>query len=111
LELLKAAWERSGKPSFFQDYTNKAQSNLSEAKTDNDFMDPGRIPDVKSLPPVGKALLATTLPVPERLSQNVKGKKICNTLKIIIIVFMKLGDTGLGCYHAYVSGVLLISFK
>jgi hypothetical protein len=111
LELFKAAQQRSGKPSFFQDYANKAQRNLSEAKKDNDFIYHERIPDVKSLPSVGKALLAKTLPVPERLSQNFKGKKVCNTLKIIIIVFMKLGEMGLGYYHVCVSGVLLISFK
>ncbi|KDR23230.1 programmed cell death 6-interacting protein [Zootermopsis nevadensis] len=72
LELFKAAQQRSGKPSFFQDYANKSQRNLTEAKKDNDFIYHERIPDVKSLPPVGKALLAKTLPVPERLSQNFK---------------------------------------
>ncbi|GFG30115.1 hypothetical protein Cfor_09518 [Coptotermes formosanus] len=72
LELFKAAQQRSGKPSYFQDYANKAQRNLTEAKKDNDFIYHERIPDVKNLPSVGKAMLAKTLPVPERLSQNFK---------------------------------------
>ncbi|PNF20765.1 Programmed cell death 6-interacting protein [Cryptotermes secundus] len=72
LELFKAAQQRSGKPSYFQDYANKAQRNLTEAKKDNDFIYHERIPDVKSLPTVGKAMLAKSLPVPERLSQNFK---------------------------------------
>ena len=74
LELLKSAQQKSGKPAYFQDYVNKAQRNLNEAKKDNDFIYHERIPDVKNLTPVGKALLAKTLPVPERLSQHFKGK-------------------------------------
>lgn len=71
-ELLKSAQQKTGKPTYFQDYINKAQRNLSEAKKDNDFIYHERIPDIKSLTPVGKALLAKALPVPERLSQNFK---------------------------------------
>lgn len=71
-ELFKAAQQRSGKPSYFQDYANKVQRNLTEAKKDNDFIYHERIPDVKNLTPVGKAMLAKSLPVPERLSQNFK---------------------------------------
>jgi hypothetical protein len=76
LELFKAAQQRSGKPSYFQDYANKAQRNLTEAKKDNDFIYHERIPDVKMLPSVGKAMLAKSLPVPEKLSQNFKGKEV-----------------------------------
>jgi programmed cell death 6-interacting protein len=96
LELFKAAQQRSGKPSYFQDYANKAQRNLTEAKKDNDFIYHERIPDVKNLPSVGKAMLAKTLPVPERLSQNFKGKGACSTLETVILTraFLKVF---LGC--------------
>ncbi|XP_067014587.1 programmed cell death 6-interacting protein isoform X2 [Anabrus simplex] len=72
MELFKAAQQRSGRPTFFQEYANKAQRSLTEAKKDNDFIYHERIPDVKSLPPVPKAQLAKMLPVPDRLSQNFK---------------------------------------
>lgn len=94
--MFKAAQQRSGKPSYFQDYANKAQRNLTEAKKDNDFIYHERIPDVKNLPSVGKAMLAKTLPVPERLSQNFKGKGACSTLETVILTraFLKVF---LGC--------------
>ncbi|XP_063230755.1 programmed cell death 6-interacting protein [Bacillus rossius redtenbacheri] len=69
-ELFKAAQLRSGKPSFFQDFANKAQRAYAEVKKDNDFIYHERIPDVKSLPPIGKAMVAKLLPVPERMSQS-----------------------------------------
>jgi len=85
LELFKGAQQRSGKPSYFQDYANKAQRNLNEAKKDNDFIYHEKIPDVKSLLPVGKAVLAKSSPVPERLSQNFRGKGTSDTLKPLIL--------------------------
>ena len=85
MELFKGAQQRSGKPSYFQDYANKAQRNLNEAKKDNDFIYHEKIPDVKSLPSVGKAMLAKSLPVPERLSQNFRGKGTSDTLKPLIL--------------------------
>ena len=85
MELFKGAQQRSGKPSYFQDYANKAQRNLTEAKKDNDFIYHERIPDVKSLPSVGKAMLAKILPVPERMSQNFKGKGTSNTQKPLML--------------------------
>jgi programmed cell death 6-interacting protein len=85
LELFKGAQQRSGKPSYFQDYTNKAQRNLNEAKKDNDFIYHERIPDVKTLPSVGKAMLVKSMPVPERLSLNFKGKGTSDTLKPLIL--------------------------
>ncbi|XP_035736483.1 programmed cell death 6-interacting protein-like [Vespa mandarinia] len=72
VELFKAAQQRSNKPNLFQDYANKAQRNLTEVKKDNDFIYHERIPDVKSLEPVGKANVAKLLPLPERFSSNFK---------------------------------------
>ncbi|KAF5294646.1 hypothetical protein FQA39_LY02778 [Lamprigera yunnana] len=70
MELFKAAQTRSGKPAMFQDFANKAQRNLNEAKKDNDFIYHERIPDIKSLSPVGKAQLAKIPQVPYPMSQN-----------------------------------------
>jgi programmed cell death 6-interacting protein len=72
LGLFKATKERSRKSSFFQDYVNRAQRNLTEAKKDNDFIYYQTIPDIETVPPVGKALLAKTLPLPQRLSEDFK---------------------------------------
>lgn len=70
MELFKAAQTRSGKPSMFQDFANKAQRNLNEAKKDNDFIYHERIPDIKSVASIGKAQLAKILPLGYPLSQN-----------------------------------------
>ncbi|XP_053980458.1 programmed cell death 6-interacting protein [Hylaeus volcanicus] len=72
VELFKAAQQRSNKPNLFQEYANRAQRNLTEVKKDNDFIYHERIPDVKSLEPVGKANVAKLLPLPEVFSSNFK---------------------------------------
>lgn len=73
MELFKAAQQRSNKPNLFQDYTNKAQRNLTEVKKDNDFIYHERIPDIKNLEVIGKAVVAKILPLPETFSSNFKG--------------------------------------
>lgn len=70
-ELFKASQSRSGKP-LFQDFANRALRNLNDAKKDNDFIYHERIPDIKSLEPVGKAQLAKILPLTYPMSQNFK---------------------------------------
>ncbi|GLV31978.1 ALG-2 interacting protein X [Carabus blaptoides fortunei] len=70
LELFKAAQQRSGRPAMFQDLFNKASRNLTEAKKDNDFIYHERIPDIKSLDPIGKAQLAKVIPLNQPMSQN-----------------------------------------
>ncbi|XP_076628899.1 programmed cell death 6-interacting protein-like protein AliX [Colletes latitarsis] len=72
VELFKAAQQRSYKPNLFQEYANRAQRNFTEVKKDNDFIYHERIPDVKSLEPVGKANVAKLLPLPETFSTNFK---------------------------------------
>ncbi|XP_033337052.1 programmed cell death 6-interacting protein-like protein AliX [Megalopta genalis] len=72
VELFKAAQQRSNKPALFQDYANRAQRNLTEVKKDNDFIYHERIPDVKSLEPVGKAHVAKLLAMPDVFSTNFK---------------------------------------
>ncbi|XP_066603729.1 programmed cell death 6-interacting protein isoform X2 [Prorops nasuta] len=72
VELFKSAQQRSNKPTLFQDYANRAQRNLTEVKKDNDFIYHERIPDVKSLEPIGKANVAKLLSMPEVFSTNFK---------------------------------------
>lgn len=72
VELFKAAQQRSNKPNLFQEYANRAQRHLTEVKKDNDFIYHERIPDIKSLEPVGKATVAKLLPLPETFSLNFK---------------------------------------
>jgi hypothetical protein len=50
LELFKGAQQSSGKLSYFQDYDNKAQRNVTEGKKDNDLFYLEKVPAVKSLP-------------------------------------------------------------
>ncbi|KAI4487732.1 hypothetical protein M0802_011878 [Mischocyttarus mexicanus] len=65
VELFKAAQQRSNKPNLFQEYANRAQRNLTEVKKDNDFIYHERIPDIKTLEPVGKAHVAKLIQMPE----------------------------------------------
>lgn len=73
IELFKAAQSRSGR-TLFGDLATRAERNLVEAKKDNDFIYHERIPDVKSLEPIGKAQPAKVLQVAHPMSQNFKGK-------------------------------------
>lgn len=57
----------------YNDILNKATQDLVEAKKDNDFIYHERIPDVKNLEPVSKAMIAKTSTVPPKLSAKFKG--------------------------------------
>ncbi|KAG5322964.1 PDC6I protein, partial [Pseudoatta argentina] len=72
VELFKAAQQRSNKPHLFQDYANKAQRNLTEVKKDNDFIYHERIPDIKNVQAIGRAIVAKLLPLPEVFSTDFK---------------------------------------
>lgn len=52
---------------------------MAEARKDNDFIYHERIPDIKSVTPIGKALLAKPLPLPERFSSSTRDlfEKLC----------------------------------
>jgi len=76
IEQFKAAQQKSGDTSLYQDYINKAQRSLTEAQKDNDFIYHERVPEAKSLEAVGKAPLAKIAPMPERLSNSFKGKQV-----------------------------------
>ncbi|XP_049821414.1 programmed cell death 6-interacting protein isoform X2 [Aethina tumida] len=70
VELFKAAQQRSGRPNLFEELCDKAERNLTSAKKDNDFIYHERIPDIKSVEPIGKAQPAKALPVPHPMSQG-----------------------------------------
>lgn len=72
MELFKASQQRAGRV-IFQDLMNKCQRNLNEAKKDNDFIYHDRIPDLNSLPAIGKAQPAKILQLTYPLSPNFKG--------------------------------------
>lgn len=72
VELFKSAQSRAGKPNLFEDYAGKAQRNLVESKKDNDFIYNEMIPDIKTLAPPGKALLAKPTALQATLSSNPK---------------------------------------
>ncbi|XP_063911920.1 programmed cell death 6-interacting protein isoform X2 [Zophobas morio] len=69
--LFQTASQRAGK-NFFQELQHKAQRNLNDAKKDNDFIYHERIPDIKSVDPIGKAQPAKVLPLTQPMSQNFK---------------------------------------
>lgn len=62
-ELFKAAQSRSGRPSLYEEMSNRAQRNLIESRKDNDLIYNAMIPDIKSLASPGKALLAKPTPM------------------------------------------------
>ncbi|KAG4067035.1 hypothetical protein HA402_000026 [Bradysia odoriphaga] len=72
VELFKSAQSRAGKPNLFEEYANRAQRNLVESKKDNDFIYNEMIPDIKTLAPPGKALLAKPTALQATFSSNPK---------------------------------------
>lgn len=72
ISYLKLGQDKFARP-IYSDILNKATLDLSEAKKDNDFIYHERIPDVKLLEPVPKAVLAKTSTVPPKLSSKFKG--------------------------------------
>lgn len=72
VELFKAAQSRSGNPTLFEEYFNRAKRNLTESKKDNDFIYNEMIPDVKTLPSPGKAQLAKATAIASPMSSNFK---------------------------------------
>uniref|UniRef100_A0A336M9W6 CSON012055 protein n=1 Tax=Culicoides sonorensis TaxID=179676 RepID=A0A336M9W6_CULSO len=72
VELFNAAKTRSGKPSFFEEYANKAQRHLTEAKKDNDFIYNEQIPDINTLEGPGKMQLAKSQALAPPLNKEFK---------------------------------------
>lgn len=79
MELFRASQQRSGRV-IFPELMKKTERNLNEAKKDNDFIYHDRIPDLNSLPPIGKAQPAKMLQLTYPLSQNFKGNQLFDHL-------------------------------
>ncbi|KAK3859625.1 hypothetical protein Pcinc_034275 [Petrolisthes cinctipes] len=70
MELFKSAQTRSGDTTFFEDSVGRSQRALEEAVKDNDFIYHERVPDVKTLAGIEKAVFAKPTPVAEKFSSS-----------------------------------------
>lgn len=73
--LFSAGLERGGNADLCKcrDWLRKTEKALAEAKKDNDFIYHERIPETKSLAPVGKAVVAKpTVPLPAKIGTGPK---------------------------------------
>ncbi|GBM16713.1 Programmed cell death 6-interacting protein [Araneus ventricosus] len=70
IDAMKSAESKGILTSDFKDYLPRMTHNYDEVKKDNDFIYHARIPDAKSLPPIGKAALAKHLPPGDKLNPN-----------------------------------------
>ncbi|KAK3106570.1 hypothetical protein FSP39_022711 [Pinctada imbricata] len=64
-ELLSAAQSRGGVTFSFKNEQGRVQRDLQAAKKDNDFIYHDKVPDIKSLPSIGKAAIAKASPFPQ----------------------------------------------
>ncbi|XP_046563648.1 LOW QUALITY PROTEIN: programmed cell death 6-interacting protein-like [Haliotis rubra] len=69
-ELLNAAQTRGGQTFCFRNEQGKVQREMEEAVKDNNFIYHDKVPDVKTLPIIGKAAVAKPSPVAQRFSTN-----------------------------------------
>ncbi|PRD26081.1 UNVERIFIED_CONTAM: Pdcd6ip [Trichonephila clavipes] len=69
-EAMKTAESKGILTSEFKDYLPKITHNFEEVKKDNDFIYHARIPDAKSLEPIGKAALAKPIIPGDRMNPN-----------------------------------------
>ena len=68
-----AAESRGGHMFSFQDVQKKINRALEEAEKDNNFIYHAKIPEQNSLPAIGKAAVAKSLPINSPMSTNFKG--------------------------------------
>ncbi|XP_025081539.1 programmed cell death 6-interacting protein-like isoform X2 [Pomacea canaliculata] len=68
VELMNASQQRGGATFAFRNELGKIQRALEAAKKDNDFIYHDKIPDLKSLEPIGKAVVAKPTPLASPLS-------------------------------------------
>ncbi|RUS90047.1 hypothetical protein EGW08_002160 [Elysia chlorotica] len=69
-ELLNASQSRGGAIFTFRQEQGRVQRALEQAKKDNDFIYHDKIPDLKSLPSIGKAVVAKPAPLPQPMSSR-----------------------------------------
>jgi programmed cell death 6-interacting protein len=75
---MAAAATRGGMCFNFKNEQGKIQRELEAAQKDNDFIYHDKVPDVKTLPALGKLAVAKPLPIPEKFSTSFTGKETLN---------------------------------
>ncbi len=73
MELMTAAESRSGGEFLHSREKARVAEALKSAKKDNDFIYHAIVPDVKSLPAIGKAVVAKPIPVAAPMSSKFLG--------------------------------------
>ena len=63
-DLMAASSQRGGTTFNFRNEQGRIQRELQAAKKDNDFIYHDKVPDVKTLPAIGKATIAKPSPLP-----------------------------------------------
>lgn len=72
-ELLGASKTRGGSTFIFQQEQSRVERALETALKDNNFIYHDKIPDLKSLQPIGKAVVAKATPVSQPMSAKFTG--------------------------------------
>jgi len=72
----------------YTEIMNKAIQESNEAKKDNDFIYHERIPDVKHLEPIAKAIVAKPTPLPPKLSSKFKGIYLKKKIFLYLFIFV-----------------------
>ena len=74
-DLMSAAETRGGSAFVHQTWVNRIKRALEEANKDNDLIYHARIPDLSSLPALGKAPVAKPTPIASSMSSNFTGEQ------------------------------------
>ena len=73
-DLMSAAETRGGQAFIFQKWSSRIQRALDEANKDNDLIYHARVPDLSTLPALGKHAVAKATDFAEPLSSNFQGE-------------------------------------
>lgn len=73
-ELLGASQTRGGATFSFRQEQARVDRSLETAQKDNNFIYHDKIPDLKTLQPIGKAVVAKPAPVSQPMSTKFTGK-------------------------------------
>ena len=75
-ELMSSAETKGGPLFMYHTQYKLIHKALEDAVKDNDFIYHAKIPDVNTLPAIGKASVAKPLPLTDPMSKNFKGKSV-----------------------------------
>ena len=91
MELMNASQQRGGTTFGFRNEVGRIQRALESAKKDNDFIYHDKIPDLKTLPAIGKAAVAKPAAFSAPMSTKFTGKAI--QFNSINLYYPKLGNS------------------